>query len=121
MESRLSTPHPAGDILFLGTDSIGIDGGRGELGVPEPFLDQVERDTGGDGRHPKAMPQPLGRGMRSLKPGDHHDIVHGPPSGHPAPGPELDSTAAPSAGLLLADAVDHVERLEQRRGTGTLR
>jgi len=51
-----SLPHSAGDILLLGADGIGVDGRGGELRVPEPFLHQVERDTGGDGGHPKTVP-----------------------------------------------------------------
>jgi hypothetical protein len=31
----------------------------GELGVAEPFLHQVERNTGGDGSHAEAVAQPL--------------------------------------------------------------
>ena len=76
-------PYPAGDIFFLGADGIGVDGGSGELGVSEPLLHQVERDAGGDGGHPEAVPQPLGRGVRPVEPGGLHDRVHGPPAGHP--------------------------------------
>ncbi len=32
-----SSPHAAGDILFLGADGIGVDRGCGELGMPELF------------------------------------------------------------------------------------
>ncbi len=35
-----------GNVLFLGPDGIGIDGGGGELGMAKPFLHQVERDAG---------------------------------------------------------------------------
>jgi hypothetical protein len=35
------TPHPAGDVLFLGADGVGIDGRGGKLGVAQPLLHQV--------------------------------------------------------------------------------
>lgn len=44
-------------MLFLGADGIGIDGSRGELGVPEPFLDEIEWDAGGDRGNAKAVAQ----------------------------------------------------------------
>ncbi len=50
-------PHPPGDLLLLGANGVGVDGGRDELGVAEPFLHQVEGD--GDGGAPEGMPQPL--------------------------------------------------------------
>jgi len=53
-------PHPPGDILFLGADGVGVDGGGGELGVAEPLLHWVERNAGRDRGHPEAVPQPLG-------------------------------------------------------------
>jgi hypothetical protein len=46
--SVASPPHSAGEVLFLGTDCIGVDGSGGELGVAEPFLHEVEGDTGCD-------------------------------------------------------------------------
>ena len=49
-------PRAAGDVFFLGADGIGVDGGRGKLGVTEPFLHQVEGDAGGVGSNAKAMP-----------------------------------------------------------------
>jgi len=36
--SHSLTPHPARNVLFLGTDGIGVDGRGGELGVAQPFL-----------------------------------------------------------------------------------
>ena len=49
-------PHPRGDVALLGSDCIRIDRGGGELGMPEPALQEVQRDAGLDGRHPKPMP-----------------------------------------------------------------
>jgi hypothetical protein len=40
--SRILSPHPFRDVLFLRADGIDIDGGRAELGVTKPFLHQVE-------------------------------------------------------------------------------
>ena len=37
-----SLPHFAGDIFFFGACGVGIDGGGGELGVTEPFLEEVK-------------------------------------------------------------------------------
>ena len=58
--------------------------------------------------------------MRPLEPGSNHDVVHGLPAGHPAPGPKLERRVPVSlAGLLLVEAVHHVERHEQQsRGEG---
>ena len=50
-----SSPHAAGDGSLLGAHGVGVDGGGGELGVPEPLLHQVERDARRDRRHPEAM------------------------------------------------------------------
>jgi len=38
--------HSAGNILLLGADAVGVDGGGGELGVAEALLHHVERDAG---------------------------------------------------------------------------
>ena len=86
--------------------------------MAEPFLDEVERDAGGDGRHPETVPQPLGRGMRPGEPGALHDGMDLPPGGHAAPGPEMHIASFAALALQLADAVDHVERLEEGRGDG---
>lgn len=64
-----SAPHAPGDVLLLGADRVGVDGSGGKLGVIEPSLHQVERDAGGGGGHPEALPQSLGRGVRPVKPG----------------------------------------------------
>ena len=52
-----SSPHPSSDVLLLGAGVIGEDGGGSELGVSEPFLDEVEVDSGGDA---KAWRRPTG-------------------------------------------------------------
>ena len=131
-------PHPSSDIVFLGAYGINVDGGGGELGVPQPFLHQVERDAGGDGGHAEAMAQPLGRGVRPIKPGASHDRMDRASAGHPAPQPQtlatpcagiapasaggtLASSALAATRLQLADVVRHVERVEQGRGHGTAR
>ena len=77
----------------------------GELGVAEPLLHEVERDASGDCRDPEAVPQTFGRGVRALQ--------------DAAPRPETDAAAA--SALHLADPVHQVERVQQGRGTGTLR
>ena len=93
--------------FFLGACGIGIDGGGGELGVAEPFLDEVARDAGGDGGHAEAVAQSLGRGLRAIEAGGLHDGVHGAPAGHPRPKP-ADPTAFATTGVQLADAVHEV-------------
>src|ERR1700722_18236938 len=113
-----SSPHPARDILFLGADGIGIDGGGGELGVAEPFLHQVERDAGGDGGHAETVAQPLGRGLWAIEVGRRHDGVHGAPTGHARPGPQAHPAALATTGVQLADTVHQVECVEQGRGDG---
>jgi hypothetical protein len=69
--ARLLCPHAPGDGVFFGADGIGVDGGRGELDVSEPFLDEVEGDAYEDGAH--------------AKPCQRRD---GTSSGHARPGPE---------------------------------
>ena len=51
----LTAPHPGGNGMFFRSDGIGVDGGRGELRMPQPFLDQIEGHTRGDRRDAKAM------------------------------------------------------------------
>jgi hypothetical protein len=51
----LTAPHPGGDGMFFRPDGIGVDGGRGELRMPQPFLDEIEGYTRGDRRDAKAM------------------------------------------------------------------
>ena len=51
----LTAPHPGGNGMFFRPDGIGVDGGRGELRMPQPFLDQIEGHTRGDRRDAKAM------------------------------------------------------------------
>lgn len=58
-----SPPHALSDVLLLGADGIGIDGGGGELSVAKPFLNEIEGDAGRDGRHTKAVTEPLRRGL----------------------------------------------------------
>jgi hypothetical protein len=60
--------------------------------VAQPFLHQVERDAGANGRHTKPVPQTLRRGMRAVQPGRFHHGVDGAPAGHPVPGPERTAT-----------------------------
>jgi hypothetical protein len=55
-----TSPHSCGDALFLFADGIGIDCRRCELGMPQPLLDKVEGNAGGDGRHTEAVSQPFG-------------------------------------------------------------
>ena len=45
-----------GNVLLFGANRIGVDGGRGELGVAEPILHQVEWGAGSDGSRPEAVP-----------------------------------------------------------------
>ena len=51
----LTAPHPGGNGMFFRPDGIGVDGGRGELRMPQPFLDQIERDAGRHCCDAKAM------------------------------------------------------------------
>ncbi len=88
-----SAPHPLGDVLLLGTDGIGVDRRGGEVGVSEPFLDEVEGDSGGDGGDAEAVAQSFGRGVWPVELGGVHDGVNGAPSGHPAPRPETNAAA----------------------------
>jgi hypothetical protein len=89
--------------------------------VAEPFLHQVERNTGGDGGHPETVPQPFGRRRHTREPGGLHHRMHRPPAGHPRPRPEPHAAASAAPCVQFADAVHHVEGIEQGRGTGTLR
>ena len=58
-------PHFAGDIFFFGACSVGVDGGGGELGVAEPFLEEVEGDAGGDA---DAVAEAFGGGVEAGSP-----------------------------------------------------
>lgn len=113
-----SPPHALSDILFPGTDGIGIDGGGGELGMSEPFLNEVEGDADGDGRHAKAMAEPLGGGPRPGEPGFFHDGVDLAPGGHPAPGPETDILTFAAFRLHFTNAMHQVKGLKEGRGDG---
>ena len=113
--SRLP-PHFPCDILLLGADGIGIDGGGGELGVAEPFLHHVEGDAAGDGGDAEGMAQALGGGGRAGQAGGDHDRVHGPPAGHARPGPQPDTCATPPPALRLTDAMHQIQGLEEGRG-----
>ena len=53
-------PHQPSDVFFLRANGVGVNGGRAEVGVAEPLLHQVERNTGGDGGHPETVPQGVG-------------------------------------------------------------
>jgi len=46
----------------------------------EPFLHQVERDTGGDGGGAEAVAQSLGRDLRPVETGGVRHRVHGAPA-----------------------------------------
>ncbi len=62
-------PTCAAPSFLLGADRGGVDRRRGGLGVAEPFLRQVERDGGRDGRDPEPVPQPLGRSVGFVETG----------------------------------------------------
>ena len=68
---------------------VGIDGRRGELGMAEPALHQVERNPFLDTGHAKAMPQPFGArlGTGDARPCHHLDDAR--VGGFQAPGPAL--------------------------------
>ena len=51
----LTAPHPGGNGMFFRPDGIGLDGGRGELRMSQPFLDQIQGHTRGDRRDAKAV------------------------------------------------------------------
>jgi hypothetical protein len=65
----IASPHPGRDALLLLAHGIGIDRRGGELGMPQPSLDEIERKAGGHGRHPEAVPQAFGAGVRTVQPG----------------------------------------------------
>ena len=107
-----------GDIFFFGGGGVGIDGGGGELGVTEPFLEEVEGDSGGDGGDAEAVAEAFGGGVGAGEAGGLHDGVDGAPSGHARPGPEAEAAPLAAAGLVFADAVHQVEGVEQGGGNG---
>ena len=111
-------PHFPCDILLLGADGIGVDGGGGELGVTKPFLHHVEGDAAGDGGDAEGMAQALGGCGQA---GSGHDRVHRPPAGHAGPGPQPGSRSTAPPALGLADAMHQIQGLEQGGGTGTAR
>jgi hypothetical protein len=61
-------------VLF-GPDGIGVNGGRGELGVSEPALHKVERDARLHGRYNHSVAQSLGRGMNAFETGVIHHVA----------------------------------------------
>ena len=77
-----SPPHFAGDIFFFGACGVGVDGGGGELGVTEPFLEEVEGNAGGDGGDAEAVAEAFGGGVGAGEPGGLHDGMDGAPAGH---------------------------------------
>src|SRR4051812_35063349 len=106
------SPHACRNALLLLAHGVRVDRCRGKLGVAQPLLHHVERDTPADGLHPEAMPQALGAGVGAA--GDAcrcNDLLHPPEGCHAAPGPEQRfGLAAP---LRLTDAVYEVERVQQ--------
>lgn len=113
--SRLP-PHFPCDILLLGADGIGVDGGGGKLGVAEPFLHHVEGDAAGDGGDTEGMAQALGGRGRAGQAGGGHDRMHRPPTGHAGPGPQPGGRSTATPALGLADAMHQVQGLEQGGG-----
>ena len=67
---------------------------------------------------PKPWRSPLGEACGPSRPAACHHRMHGAPAGHARPRPEPFATALAAAGLVLADAVHQVERVEQGRGDG---
>ncbi len=55
-----ASPHPRGDALLLLAHGVGVDRRGGELGMPQPFLQHVERDAPANRLHAEAVPQALG-------------------------------------------------------------
>jgi hypothetical protein len=84
--------------------------------VSEPFLDEVEGDTGGDGGDAEAVAQSFGRGVRPVEPGGVHDGVDGAPSGHAAPGPEAFAARLAAAGLGVRHRTGRIARFVVRTG-----
>ena len=67
---------------------------------------------------PKPCRSPFGEASGPSSRAAAIDLVHGPPTGHPAPGPETGAAAATTAGLQLAHPVHHVEGVQQGRRDG---
>ena len=84
---RESRPQSAGDLDFFFADRIRVDRGCLHPSVPEPALDQIERDTALNRRYAKAMPQPARRCVRAAHTDLSHDFLDAPISRHPMPGP----------------------------------
>ncbi len=84
--------------------------------MAEPFLHHVERDAGGDSGHPEAVPQPFGRCMCPIEPGFLHHRMNHAPAGHARPRPKLLAASLAAPRMLLANAMDHIQRFEQHRG-----
>jgi len=77
------SPHALCHDLLFPADDIGIDGRGGDVGVPEPFLDERQRDAGEHRVDPERMTQPFGGRCRNRKSGlAHHGLDH-----HPGPSP----------------------------------
>jgi hypothetical protein len=101
-------PTSGGWRPYVGACGIGIDGGGGELGVSEPFLDEVRgrRRT----RRSRGV-APWARSCGQIALGRCHDGLHSAPDGHARPAPEVAATALATArAWQLADALHEVER-----------
>ena len=76
MNPRSLCPHPSCDIVLFCPDCIRIDCGGGELGVPEPALQQIKRDAGLDRRYSESAPQPRRGCLRPLDASEVHNREH---------------------------------------------
>lgn len=75
------SPHALRDRAFLGPDGIAVDGRDGDVGVSEPFLEQVEGHAGLQGVNAKTMSQPFGGGLAAPDMTARHDLLDVPPGG----------------------------------------
>ena len=100
---------------FLLAHRVGIDGRRGELGMAQPALHQVQGDPFFDTGDTKAMPQPFGARLGAGNPGACHDLDDAGVGRFQAPRPEI------RPGGAVAEAMDQIRASRSAAGTGTAR
>lgn len=73
--------------MFLLSDSLGIDGCRRQLGVPQPSLHEVEWDPCVHCGNTEAMSKPFWARLHAMDAGCLHHCLDVSPRGHRTPGP----------------------------------
>jgi hypothetical protein len=82
--------------------------------MAEPFLDHVKSDSLADGGNAAAVPQAFRTGVSPLTySGGSDNILCFAPSRHAAPGPERFIEPSAAFFLDLADAMDHVDGVDE--------